>query len=130
MPLEILTPPPRIRASETSVAEEKMVKNKVLKELREAKGLSLRNAAEIVDTSFSHLAALENGKVANPRVQLIGALANLYGCSVDYILGQDIANTYDIEPDTLLKRFEQLGAADRHTLLVVLERLESLTATR
>jgi transcriptional regulator with XRE-family HTH domain len=107
-----------------------MVISNVLKELRKAKGLSLRNAAEKVDTSFTHLAALENGKVANPRIQLISALANLYGCSIDYILGQNIASDYDIEPDTLLKRILKLGPADRHTLLVVLERIEALTANR
>jgi transcriptional regulator with XRE-family HTH domain len=57
-----------------------------LRQLREARGLSLRAAAGAVGSSFVHLWQVETGRSPNPGVRLAFALARLYGVTVEYLM--------------------------------------------
>jgi transcriptional regulator with XRE-family HTH domain len=51
----------------------------LLRELRLAKGLSVREAARRAGLNHGYLSQLERGKVAHPKPQVLRALASVYG---------------------------------------------------
>lgn len=53
-----------------------------LRAAREASRLSQREAAEKAGISDETLNQLESGKMANPRLETLRALARVYGCTV------------------------------------------------
>ena len=67
-----------------------------IKELREARKLSIRNLAEKVELSASTVARIERGerKISTPQAITI---ANFFGVSADYLLGA--------EPEEMLNDF-------------------------
>jgi excisionase family DNA binding protein len=60
---------------------------KRLRRHRHDAGLTLKQAASLVDVSFSHLSGIERG-VANPSVALLERLAHLYGVQAKEIWGE------------------------------------------
>jgi transcriptional regulator with XRE-family HTH domain len=52
---------------------------KVLKELREKHGLSMRTAGEKLGYSDSYISQIENGRANCPKGELLENLLNLYG---------------------------------------------------
>ncbi|MCW0413504.1 hypothetical protein NB709_003380 [Xanthomonas sacchari] len=48
---------------------------------RECKGLTLRQVAEAIGTSYSHLWDIENGNHANPTIKTLAKLQDFYGVS-------------------------------------------------
>lgn len=52
-----------------------------LKELRKEKGLTVREIAPLLETSFSHYSDIENGR-RNPSVDLCLKMAKFYDVSV------------------------------------------------
>lgn len=58
-----------------------------LRELREARGLSLQQAATPIGCSKPHLWEIERGMQVNPTLDLLRRLASYYGVSVGYIIG-------------------------------------------
>lgn len=48
---------------------------------RECQGLTLRQVAEAIGTSYSHLWEIENGKHANPTIKTLAKLQDFYGVS-------------------------------------------------
>jgi excisionase family DNA binding protein len=57
-----------------------------LRKSRHGAGLTLKQAAGLIDVSFSHLSAIERG-VANPSVAILERLARIYGTTVKQIWG-------------------------------------------
>ena len=58
-----------------------------LRELRQARGLSLQQAATPIGCSKPHLWEIESGTSANPSLDLLRKLAAFYGVSVGHIIG-------------------------------------------
>ena len=58
-----------------------------LRLLRQKKGLSLREAAGSVGSSYVHLWQVETGKTGSPGVFLMSRLARLYGTTVEQLMG-------------------------------------------
>jgi transcriptional regulator with XRE-family HTH domain len=58
-----------------------------LKELRETKGLSLQDVADLAGASKAHVWDIERGKSQNPTINLAVAIANALGVSLDYLTG-------------------------------------------
>lgn len=59
---------------------------KILKELRERAGLTLRQVEEATQISNSYLSQLETGKINSPSAQSLYILSKLYGVSVETLL--------------------------------------------
>jgi transcriptional regulator with XRE-family HTH domain len=62
-----------------------------LRELRVASGQSLQQVAEKVGTSKAHLSDLERGVAANPGIELLKKLAEIYAVSVASLIGEAAA---------------------------------------
>lgn len=64
-----------------------------IKQLREEKGLSQRALAKKIGASFKAVNFWENGKV-EPSAKFICALADVFECTCDYLLGRsdDLGN--------------------------------------
>ena len=59
-----------------------------LKELRKAKGLTLRELSDEVGSSFGGLGNIENGR-RNLSLSLAVKLADYFDVSVDYLIGHE-----------------------------------------
>ena len=64
-----------------------------IKQLREERGMSQRELADAIDASFKAVSFWENDLV-EPSAKFICALADVFECTCDYILGRedDIGN--------------------------------------
>ena len=66
----------------------------ILRELREDRDLKQRELAQMLRISRSAYSAYENGANAVP-LEVLCALADFYGVSVDYLLGRtDVSRPY------------------------------------
>ena len=60
-----------------------------LRHLRDSRELSLRKAAQLIEqVTFSHLCDLERDKIRYPRFDTLTALAEFYGVTVKWLLGE------------------------------------------
>jgi len=68
-----------------------------IRELRERRGLTLVQLAQLVGSSATHLSAIETGKVTNPGVELVHRIATALDTSV--LIGSQSENIG--QPDSL-----------------------------
>jgi transcriptional regulator with XRE-family HTH domain len=61
---------------------------KILRELRERSGLTLREVETATGISNAYLSQLENGKIKSPGVQMFYVLAKLYSSDAEKLLIQ------------------------------------------
>ena len=59
-----------------------------LKILREAKGLTQKQAGEAIGISESQYSDLERSKRPIPKADRLVAIADLFGTSIDYLVGR------------------------------------------
>lgn len=101
-----------------------------LKELRKQKGLTLRELAEIFNTSNQVVSRYELGQ-CEPDFETLCRLADFYGVSIDYILCRDSAPStprYFTEDPTLkaiLDIYETLSPVQRGQLRAMADILKS-----
>lgn len=80
-------------------------------------GESLQDVASAVGVSKAHIWELEKGRADNPSMALVQRIADHFGKSVTYMVGEDIT---DPEADDDLKRMfrqaKELAPADRAVL--------------
>lgn len=62
-----------------------------LKQLRMKKGQSLQQVADAVASSKAHIWELEIGKSSNPSITLLIRLAEHFGVSIAFLVGEDIS---------------------------------------
>jgi transcriptional regulator with XRE-family HTH domain len=60
-----------------------------LREVRLAKGMTQQQLAAAAETSWSVVAQIEQGKIPNPRLDTLQALAKALGVTVGGLLGED-----------------------------------------
>lgn len=89
--------------------------NNRLKQLREERGLSLRELAQRVEVDFTTISKCEKGQ-RNFSANALSKLTTFFGCSVDYLLGTPAEDMYE-KLVTSLKDFydatpEQLSLSD------------------
>lgn len=53
-----------------------------IRELRETRGLTLHELAQLVDSSATHLSAIERGKVTNPGIEILARIARALDCDL------------------------------------------------
>lgn len=74
-----------------------------LKELREEKGLNMREAARQLGLAPSTYYNYEIG-AREPNSEMLVKLANFYGCSIDYMIGNEVK--YKSEADEMADRIK------------------------
>ena len=83
-----------------------------LKELRLGRNESLQDVATAVEVSKAHIWELEKGRADNPSMGLVTRLANHFGVSVAFLIGED-ANASDADAE-LARMFRQAQDLDPH----------------
>ena len=82
--------------------------------LRVAKGELLQDVATAVGVSKAHIWELEKGRAANPSMGLVTRLADHFGVSVAYMVGEDRAATdADVELARMFRQAQDLEPGDR-----------------
>lgn len=88
-----------------------------LTKLRLDNGQSLQEVANAVGVSKAHIWQIEKGRAENPAMALVTRLADYFGVSVAYLMGEDLdAPDADIELARMFRQAKELDEADRAML--------------
>ena len=86
-------------------------------DLRLKAGQSLQAVADAVGVSKAHVWELEKGKADNPSMRLVERLANHFGVSVAFLMGEDVnAADADVELQRMFRQAGSLGESERKIL--------------
>ena len=81
-----------------------------IKELRKIKGICQKDIASILNKSITCICDWERGRT-EPNIQDLKKLADIFGCSIDYLLGRESEDSMIvIEGDKVVP---EIGPADR-----------------
>lgn len=92
-----------------------------LRELRVKKNQSLQDVANAVGASKGYIWELESGKPSNPSLELLKRIADHFGVSVAYLIGESV----DANPG-LVEMYRQLEALDPGARELIKKVMESL----
>lgn len=95
--------------------------------LRKRSGESLQQLASAVDVSKAHIWELEKGNARNPSMGLVQRLADHFGVSVSYLVGEDLEADDDMELARMFRQARELNDRERGILD---QMLQSLRETR
>ena len=95
-----------------------------LAQLRRKKNESLQNVADAVGVSKAHIWELEKARTDNPSMDLVTRLADHFGVTVSYLVGEDI-DAKDAEKDLqrMFRQARELGERERSILNDMLQTL-------
>ena len=96
--------------------------------LRRKKGESLQEVADAVGVSKAHIWEIEKGRADNPSMALVGRLADHFGMSVAYLVGEDAASP-DADPE-LQGMFRQAKKLDARERAIMADMMKTLLAHR
>ena len=86
-------------------------------EARRKKGESLQKVADAVGVSKAHIWELEKGYTDNPSMALVARLADHFGLSVSYLVGEDIeASEGEVQLQRMFRQAKTLDARERKIL--------------
>lgn len=86
-------------------------------ELRLRKSQSLQEVADAVGVSKAHIWELEKGRADNPSMALVQRLADHFGVSIGFLVGEDIgAPDADVELARMFRQASQLHPNERALL--------------
>src|SRR5689334_11720099 len=84
-----------------------------LAKLRRKRRQSLQDVADAVEVSKAHIWELEKGRTGNPSMGLVTRLADHFGVSVAYLVGEDIESAdADGQLQRMFRQAKQLGPAE------------------
>jgi transcriptional regulator with XRE-family HTH domain len=66
-----------------------------LREIREKKGFTMRQVAEIIDIDYSYISKIEKGKI--PSLDKLNKLCDLYGITVASLFGEEVKTPKELE---------------------------------
>mgnify|MGYP001160614308 CR=1 FL=1 len=98
-----------------------------LRELRiRKKKESLQQVADAVGASKAHIWELETGKSRNPSIELLTKLADHFGVSVAFLVGED-PNASDEDPElvAMYRDLKGLTDTDRATIRLLMQQFKS-----
>ena len=99
-----------------------------LADLRRRKGQSLQQVADAVGVSKAHVWELEKGRADNPSMALVTRLADHFGVSVAFLVGEEIESP---DADTELQRmFRQAHGLEPHERAILDDMMQSLLKRR
>ncbi|WP_022698121.1 helix-turn-helix domain-containing protein [Euryhalocaulis caribicus] len=86
-------------------------------ELRLAKNQSLQQVADAVGVSKTHIWKIEKGRAPNPSMDLVRRLADHFGKSVAYLVGEDAeALDEDVQLQRMFRQAKDLNESERRIL--------------
>ena len=92
--------------------------------LRRKSGESLQVVADAVGVSKAHIWELEKARAENPSMDLVARLADHFGTSVSYLVGEDIdARDADRELQSMFRQARKLSTYERQILGEMLQTL-------
>jgi len=97
---------------------------KKLRECREAKGLSQKELAKLLNTSYSVIGKYERDEML-PSIKAAQSIAKLIDTTVGYLLGET-EQTNVLKDPTMLQRLNQISSLsddDKHCILYTLDGL-------
>ena len=97
-------------------------------ELRMQKRESLQDVADAVHVSKAHIWELEKGRTDNPSMGLVTRLADHFGVTVSYLVGED-PGAEDANPK-IARLFRQASALASEDLEVLEDMMKSLLKRR
>ena len=104
-----------------------MLKN--LKKLREEKGISQRQLADVISVSQQSINKYENHNI-EPDIDTLIKMADYFDTSVDYLIGHsklrrkiEIVNSYDLnmEESKLMDGYRKLSRKQRKSIELIIE---------
>ena len=96
-----------------------------LHDLRIARRLSLQNVADKVGISKAHVFNLEKGITANPSMELVVKLAELFRIRVADLVGEDPdAEDQPAEMVAMFRDLKNLDDGDRDTIRMLMETMK------
>lgn len=108
--------------------------NNRIKELRKQKNISQKKLSEMIGYSQSVISDWENCN-AEPTTSAVSALANCFGCSIDYLVGREsedqtiiinsIGNEISEDEQELLDKIRKLNKRDYKTVVMLINSLIS-----
>jgi transcriptional regulator with XRE-family HTH domain len=99
-----------------------------LAKLRRKKGQSLQEVGDAVEVSKAHIWELEKGRADNPSMALVTRLADHFGVTVAYLMGEDIESA-DADGD-LQRMFRQAQQLDDSERAILDDMMKSLIKRR
>jgi transcriptional regulator with XRE-family HTH domain len=88
-----------------------------MSELRLKSRQSLQDVADAVGVSKAHIWELEKGRTDNPSMALVTRLADHFGVSIRYLVGEDVdADDADEELARMFRQASKLAPEDRAIL--------------
>jgi len=94
-----------------------------LKKLRIKKNKSLQDVADAVKASKAHIWEIERGGSKNPSMELLDRLADYFGVSVAYLIGEE-PDQGNAELVALYRDLTKLDERDRETIRDVMRGLK------
>ena len=86
-------------------------------ELRLGQKESLQQVGDAVGVSKAHIWELEKGRAANPSMGLVERLADHFGVSVSFLVGEDLeADDADPQLQRMFRQATKLGPREREIL--------------
>jgi transcriptional regulator with XRE-family HTH domain len=86
-------------------------------ELRRKKQQSLQDVADAVGVSKAHVWELERGRADNPSMGLVTRLADHFGVSVAYLVGESVESPHaDVELQRMFRQAKDLAPHERAIL--------------
>lgn len=101
-----------------------------LKSVRRSQGVSGKELALAVGTTPSHLCAIENGRVASPRYELVCAMADYLGITIAELDGEIPSEETGPRAEAqLISRWyiEDLSASDREAVFKMIRAVRNET---
>jgi transcriptional regulator with XRE-family HTH domain len=96
--------------------------------LRRKKGRSLQEVADAVGVSKAHIWELEKGRADNPSMGLVTRLADHFGVTVAFLVGEDIESA---DADVKLQRmFRQASKLDERERAILDGMMQTLLENR
>jgi transcriptional regulator with XRE-family HTH domain len=85
--------------------------------LRRGKGQSLQEVADAVGVSKAHIWEMEKGRADNPSMALVTRLADHFGVTVAFLVGEDVDSPdADRQLQRMFRQARQLEAPERAIL--------------
>lgn len=97
-------------------------------ELRRQRNESLQQVADAVGVSKAHIWDMERGRADNPAMGLVTRLADHFGVSVAFLVGEDV-DAKDADPE-LQRMFRQAKQLDDRERTILDEMMKSLLRNR
>jgi transcriptional regulator with XRE-family HTH domain len=94
-----------------------------LKELRIKKNQSLQDVADAVQASKAHIWEIERGGSKNPSMDLLSRIADHFGVSISYLVGEQPPNDQTDELVALYRDLKHLDEKDREVIRNMMRRL-------